>query len=114
MKQKHENWNDKYQLGNIDRQWTVLDYYLAKAYLRQPIILQNLSNEPHGEKNLLFAHAKTKVQLISAFVFATFVVQFLYFPNLKFQASSYLLLLYRLVCADLVENSEDRFPYDTP
>ena len=50
-------------------------------------------------ENRLFANAKTKTQisftvtakLISAFVFPTQKVQFLYFPNPKFQASSHLL-----------------------
>ena len=38
-------------------------------------------------------------QLISAFVFATWIlVQFLYFINPKFQAPSYYLWLYSLVC----------------
>ena len=37
-------------------------------------------------------------QLISAFVFATQIVQCLFFLNLKFQASSLLLRLYSLVC----------------
>ena len=49
-----------------------------------------------------FAYAKTKAQisfavtmkLISAFVFATRIVQSLYFLNPKFQASSHLLWLY--------------------
>ena len=53
-----------------------------------------------------FAYAKTKTQisfavtakLISAFVFATLIVQSLYFINTTFQASSYLLWLYSLVC----------------
>ena len=50
-------------------------------------------------ENRIFAYAKTKAQisfavtakLISAFVFATRIVQFLFFLNLKFQASSHLL-----------------------
>ena len=54
----------------------------------------------------VFAYAKTKRQisfvvtakLISAFVFATWIVQFLYCLNLKFQASSHLLWLYSPVC----------------
>ena len=54
--------------------------------------------EPSHE-NLLFACAKTKAQiscaiivkLISAFVFATWIVQSLYFLNPKFQACSHLL-----------------------
>ena len=37
-------------------------------------------------------------QLISAFVMATWIVQILFYLNPKFQASSLLLLLYRLVC----------------
>ena len=53
-----------------------------------------------------FAYAKTKTQisfavpakLISVFVFATQIVQFLYYLNPKFQAPSHLLWLYSLVC----------------
>ena len=37
-------------------------------------------------------------KLISAFVFATWIVQSLYFLNLKFQESSHLLYLYSPVC----------------
>ena len=51
-------------------------------------------------------HAKTKAQiscavtaqLISAFVFATCIVQFLFYLYSKFQASSLLLWLHRPVC----------------
>ena len=65
-----------------------------------------LKNEPRYEKNRLFAYAKTKTQisfavtakLISAFVFATRIVQSLYFLNTIFQASSHLVWLYSLVC----------------
>ena len=64
------------------------------------------SNETRHEKNRLFANAKTKTQisfavtakLISAFVFATWIVQFLFYLNPKFQASSHLLWLYSPVC----------------
>ena len=57
-------------------------------------------------KPFFFAYAKTKTQisfavtakLINAFVFATRIVQSLYFLNPKFQASSHLLWLYRPVC----------------
>ena len=56
----------------------------------------------------MFAYAKTRAdqlcsavtaQLISAFVFAQ-IVQFLFFLNLKFQASSLPLRLYRSVCVE--------------
>ena len=57
-------------------------------------------------KFVCFAYAKRKAQiscavtaqLISAFVFATRIVQFLFYLNPKFQASSSFLCLYRLVC----------------
>ena len=44
-----------------------------------------------------FVYAKT-AQLISAFVFTARIVRFLFFINLKFQASSLFLRLCRLVC----------------
>ena len=54
----------------------------------------------------VFAYAKTKTQisfavtakLISAFVFATQIVQSLYFLNMKLQASSHLLWQHSPVC----------------
>ena len=54
---------------------------------------------------MLFAYAKTKVQisfavtvkLISTFVFATWLVQFLYFLDRKLPASTHLLCLYSSV-----------------
>ena len=54
--------------------------------------------EPRFEKTGLFAYAKTKTQisfavtakLISAFVFATRIVQSLFYINPKFQASSHI------------------------
>ena len=57
-------------------------------------------------KKRIFAYAKTKAQisfavtakLISAFVFATWIVQFLYFLYPEFPASSHLLRLYSWVC----------------
>ena len=57
-------------------------------------------------ENRIFAYAKTKTQisfavtakLISAFVFATWIVQSLCFLNPKFQVSSHLLWLYSPVC----------------
>ena len=57
-------------------------------------------------ENQLFAYAKTKTQisfavtskLISAFVFATRIVQYLLLLNPKFQASRHLLWLHSLFC----------------
>ena len=44
------------------------------------------------------------VKLISAFVFAIRIVQSLFYLNLKFQASSHLLLRYSLVCVGPGQN----------
>ena len=63
------------------------------------------SYEPHCEKTRFLPMQKQRhiscavtAQLISAFVFATRIVQFLFFLNPKFQAASFLLKLYRPVC----------------
>ena len=57
-------------------------------------------------------HSNITAHLISAFVFATQIVQFLYFLNPKFQASSRLLWLISPVCVGPGRHPEDRFPYD--
>ena len=57
--------------------------------------------EPYREKTGLLHMRKQRrrsAKLISAFVFATWIVQSLYLLKPKFQASSYLLWLYNLVC----------------
>ena len=62
--------------------------------------------KPTTWENQQSAYAKTKAQisfavtakLISAFVFATRIVQFLFYLNPKFQASSSFLCFYGLVC----------------
>ena len=51
-------------------------------------------------------------QLINTFVFHTKTVQFLYFLNSKFQASSHLLWLYCLVHVWLGNKPKDRFSHD--
>ena len=66
-----------------------------------------------------FAFAKTRTQiscavpvttqLISLFVFASWIVQSLFFLYQEFQASSLFLRLHRLVCVKLVRNPEDQF-----
>ena len=65
------------------------------------------------------AYAKTKMQisfavtakLISAFVFYTRIVQFLYFQNPKFPALRHLLCLYSLVCVRSVRKSHCWFSH---
>ena len=51
-------------------------------------------------------------QLISAFVFATQIVQFHYFLNPNFQASSHLLWLPSPVCVGPGRNPDDRFSHN--
>ena len=66
------------------------------------------------------AQAKTKTQisfavtakLISAFVFATRIVQFLFYLNPKFKASSLLLLPYRSVCVGPVQKPHCWFSHE--
>ena len=56
------------------------------------------------EKKAQVSFAVT-AKLISAFVFATRIVQFLFFLNPKFQASCLLLCLYKSVCVGAGRNS---------
>ena len=51
-------------------------------------------------------------KLISAFVFATWIVQFLFYLNPKFQASSHLLWLYSPVCVRPGRKPEGRFSHN--
>ena len=52
-------------------------------------------------------------ELISAFAFAVWIVQFLYFLNPKFQASGHLLCLYKSACAGPVQKPYCLFSHDT-
>ena len=51
-------------------------------------------------------------KLISAFVFATRIVQFLFYVNPKFQASRSFLCLYRLVCVGPVRKPQCWFSHE--
>ena len=70
-------------------------------------------------ENRIFANAKTKTQisfavtakLISAFVFATRIVQSLFFLNTKFQALAIFCGCTAWFVSDLVGNPEDRFSH---
>ena len=92
---------------------SVLHWEKMRLNYRCSVSEENLSQRPVIEEmkqsvdekvqlkreNQQSAYAKTKAQkLISAFVFATPIVQALFFLNLKFQASIHLLCLYSLVC----------------
>ena len=72
-------------------------------------------------ENQQSAYAKTKTQisfavtakLISAFVFATRIVQFLFYLKPKFQASSSFLCLYRPVCVGPFRKPHCWFSHET-
>ena len=52
-----------------------------------------------------------EAELISAFVFATWIIQSLFFLNSKFQASSHLQWLHRPVCVRPGRDPEDQFSH---
>ena len=68
----------------------------------------------------MFAYAKTKTQisfavtakLISAFVFATWIVRSIFYLNPKSQASSHSVAVQPGIVLDLVGNPEDRFSHN--
>ena len=65
----------------------------------------------HLKTNVL--HMVTTANLISAFVFATLLVQYLYFLTTKFQASSRLLWLHSPICVGAGWKPQRWFPHDT-
>ena len=97
------------------RPWFQSFYFNSTSFQSVVIFLFHLNSIlAVSWENLLFAYAKTKVQiscvitvqLISNFASATYIVQCLYFLNQKFQASTS-----RLVW-NLVSNPEYRFSCD--
>ena len=65
-----------------------------------------------GKPTICIGENKDADQLISAFVFAPRIVQFLFFLNPKFQASSLLLCLYRPVCVGPVQKPHCWFSHE--
>ena len=60
----------------------------------------------------IYHDADITAKLISAFVFATWIVHFLFFLNPKFQGSSLLLLLHRPVCVGPVRKPHCWFSHE--
>ena len=79
---------------------------MRKIVLAYKATCRKLYEPRHGKTGFLHAYAKTKTQisfavnakLISAFVFATWIVQSLFYLNAKAHDSSHLLWLYSPVC----------------
>ena len=98
----------EYILIIINCRMVVLSIYLFDRRLFLSIVLFLFINHVLSlvMRNRVFIYAKTKTQisfavtakLISAFIFATRIVQSLYYLNPKFQVSSHLPWLYRPVC----------------
>ena len=100
-KQKSITPKCEYQSCRLHNYRELHNNYVSQSDMRHvPSALKNKQKifEPRHEISRPFAYAKTKAQisfaitvkLISALVFATYLVQFLYFLNTKFQASSHL------------------------
>ena len=87
---------------------------------RGPFLVPQKQTKKKKKKKKQSAFAKTKTQisfavtakLISAFVFTTLIVQFLFYLNPKFQASSSYLLLYRPVCVGPVRKPHCWFSHE--
>ena len=78
-----------------------------------------LYEPPHGKTNNLHRRKqKTRIsfavtaKLISVFVFATRILQFIFYLNPKFQASSSFLCLYRPVCVGPVRKPHCWFSHE--
>ena len=75
----------------------------------------NRFEPPHGKTNNLHRRKQRRrsaTKLISAFVFATRIVRFLFYLNPKFQASSSFLCLYRPVCVGPVRKPHCWFSHE--
>ena len=100
--------------------WFERDFMTSISNDNQADIIEAFSStsryEPRREKTGFFAYAKTKTQisfavtakLISVFVFATRIVQSLYFLNPKFQVPSHLQWLSSPVCVGPGRNPRRR------
>ena len=88
--------------------WVLICPFCVQKCIKHDILIAELCFENWAAtwENRIFAYAKTRTQisfavaakLISAFVFATWIVQSLCFLNPKFQVSSHLLWLYSPDC----------------
>ena len=105
---------DEYSANRLRKVQKILDETWSIFTLGEAILMstnnigfyEEITKMSRVLRKPLFAYVKTKTQiscavtaqLISAFVFATWIVQSLFYLNRKFQASSHLLWLYSQVC----------------
>ena len=93
---------------NHDWGYTIaFDLHLPNTQNANPV------NEPPHEKTKAQISYTITAKLISAFVFATRIVQFLFFLNLKFPAFNHLLCLYSSVSGGPVRKPHCWFSHDT-
>ena len=99
--------NDFTSIQNQTHQCKNLLYYHS-------LIISKLNEPPHGKTNNLHMRNQRRrsASLISAFVFATRIVQFLLYLTPKFQASSHFLCLYRPFCVGPVQKPQCWFSHE--
>ena len=93
LKDKILRWQNKTSDQNRHKRFWFSSFLLHSFYMYMSCII-NIPVFLAYEKTKAQISCTVTAQLISAFVFATWIVQSLYFLNPKFQASSYLLWLY--------------------
>ena len=78
----------------------LMSHFLCKQILDQIryVILYEPPHEKTGFSHMRKQRRRSAAQLISAFVFATWIVQSFFFLNPKFQDSNHLLWLYSPLC----------------
>ena len=113
----------KWDIGRLHKHVTIalLAHLACEKSKHLGFKLENILNaEPRREKPQHFAYVKTKPQigfdvtakLISDFVFATRMIQLLYFLNPKFPVSVHLLCCYSSVCVGHVRKPHCCFSHD--
>ena len=82
------------------------------------LLIQEINELPHEKTNNLHMQKQTQisfavtVKLISAYVFATRIVQFVYFMKSKFPVSNDLLCMYSSVCDEPVRKPHCWFSHE--
>ena len=90
-----------------------ISHFLCHILNTTKLIICVTFEPPHGKtNNLHWRKQRRRSKLISAFVFATRIVQLLFYLNPKFQASSSFLCLYRPVCIGPVRKPHCWFSHE--
>ena len=105
--------NLSYTLGMQTKGFRFFVYYYVSNSLFAENMISLLMSRHMGKPTICICENKlVTAKLISAFVFATRIVHFLFFLNPKFQASSLLLCLYSSVCVRPVRKPHCWFSHE--